>query len=106
MSEFKLYVPTDAFETDDVANKTVGDVLCERAADHYGGFTTYDGRGGWLDGNGNLVSEKVVVLEVVADENADVNLETFGKVNARWIRAATDETVVMFTIDGDKYMVE
>lgn len=102
----KLYIPEAAAETADVADKTVLDVLKGRAADHYGGFTTYQAMGGWKNGNGDLIEEKVTILEVVIGENPDVEPETFGKVNARWILTATDETAVMFTADGEKSMVE
>lgn len=100
----KLYVPTDVADTRDVANKTVLTVLKERAADHYDGFTTYDATGGWVDGDGNLIEEKVTVLEIVIDESAELDAKHYGKVNARWITYATDETAVMYTIDGVKFM--
>jgi hypothetical protein len=105
----RAYVPNTAGEVEpDRSGRTVLETLKRRAAEAYGGFTTYAATGGWQNSDGQLVEENVTVLEVTADANADVEPETWAEVNARWlfdmtaeseVRAEVGESVVTVGID-------
>jgi len=107
VTNVRFFVPKAAAETAvDVRGDTVIETLKRRAADAYGGFTTYDGRGGWVNPSDTVVHEKVIILETMVANTADIQAETFAKVNARWIKRATDEQMVMVELDGRRVIVE
>lgn len=89
MTTAKIYVPA-----------AVGDAVHEKVqrkmADKYGGFTAYDARGGWVDGDGELVKEETKVYEVVAPSTADGGeLYTFMLSLARDVKELTEESAVL-----------
>jgi hypothetical protein len=103
----RFYIPEQAAHAPDVADNDLIDVIKQRSASEYGGYTTFEGSGGWLpDGSAETVEEPVTVVEVVADANADVEPLMFAKVNARYIHRATDEQMVMATVDNQTVVVE
>lgn len=79
----RIYIPT-------AVEAKVSDAVKKRAADAFGGFTTFDASGGWTDDDGNLITEQVEVIEV---ENAS---ENWAKSTASWVAKKTDETEVMW----------
>lgn len=62
--------------------------------ERYGGWTEYDSRGGWVDGQGNTVVETVTVFETYGDIDGRA-LEDL----ADYVKALTDEESVMTTVD-------
>jgi|APHM01.1.fsa_nt_gi hypothetical protein len=42
-------------------------LLQRRLANRFGGFSVYDGYGGWVDNHGNLITEEHVRIEVAGD---------------------------------------
>jgi hypothetical protein len=106
VTTIKAYVPHGAGETEPLSNgETVLETLKSRACDHYGGFTAYEASGGWMGPNG-VVEEPVTVLEILVPESANVEPETFAKVNARWMFRATDEQMVMFKCGNETVVVQ
>jgi len=103
----RFYIPEQAAHTPDVGDLEVIDVIKQRSANEYGGYTTFEGAGGWLSEESyGTVEEPVTVVEVVADANAAVKPLMFAKVNARYIHRVTDEQMVMATVDNQTVVVE
>jgi len=103
----RFYIPEQAAHAPDVADNDLIDVIKQRSASEYGGYTTFEGTGGWLpDARSNVVEEPVTVVEVVADADAAVEPLVFAKVNARYILNATDEQMVMATVNNQTITVE
>lgn len=95
----RFYLPEAAAETETVANNTVLEVLKKRAAEAYGGYTTYPTTGGWVDETGELQEESGLVLETHARYDADIGPETFARVNTRYIFDETDESTALAATD-------
>jgi hypothetical protein len=60
-----------------------------------GGYTVTHGTGGWIDGQGKLVTEPSTTLEVIGDDPAVYTVVTFVAHQAR----ARDESAVLVTIE-------
>ena len=73
-------------------------------AEEYGGFTAYGVGddsvvGGWIDDDGQLIEEPVVVLETVANApNAEYTVRQLSEE----LLEMTDEDAIMATVDGQK----
>lgn len=102
----RFYLPKNAASTPDVNDSTVADVIKSRSAREYGGYTVFEASGGWLNNGGRTVKESVKVIEVRAAVTADIEPMTFAKVNARYIYRATDESMVMATVDNKTIRID
>ncbi len=74
------------------------DRVKRRAADHFGGFTVQEANGGWVAPNGELVTEPVEVLTVVATDESETPAEPFARATAKHLASESDETEVMWFI--------
>jgi len=74
------------------------DRVKRRAAEHYGGFTVANADGGWKAPNGELVTEPVEVLTVLADDSAETPPESFARATAKHLARESDETEVMWFV--------
>lgn len=72
----------------------IGDDVMERvkqmAADKHGGYTIYQGRGGWVNDRGDLVEETTHVLEVSGAGRG------WAKATANHVARETGEDAVMW----------
>lgn len=100
MPTAKLYLP----KTADNYTATLESVK-RRVSDAYGGYTAYDGSGGWVDDTGNLVEEPVTIVETSAREEAFVDsMDVLMRRLALDVKDATGESTVMIVVDGDKWL--
>jgi hypothetical protein len=77
----------------------------QQLCDRYGGFTSYDARGGWHNGD-EIEQEPVTVVEAYADvspENAVIYMDSVVEYIAG--RNGYDESQIMFTVDNEMYVV-
>lgn len=103
MSLLKLYVPKGAEA--DRGTDNPHEFARIAFGNYWGGWTEYDARGGWIDGNGEPVREPVTVFECVTDgEHADTDKELL-KALARRVLERTTEDAVLAVHDGEKIMV-
>jgi hypothetical protein len=105
MTTAKIYVPTDV--CDDVHSE-----IQTRMADEYGGFTAYEGQGGWKNDDGEIITENVRVYEVVAPSTADGGkLYCFMGSLAEHVKYNTDQDSVLAYVgsssasDGETIML-
>lgn len=70
---------------------------------HFGGYTEYEGGGGWLDDDRNLVEEPVWVVEVVGEH---VAMRAFMAGLAEYVLRNSDQDAIMAVVDGEKIMAE
>jgi hypothetical protein len=96
MAHAKLYLPRAAANFDDAA-AYVETYMCEV----FGGFTQYNGKGGWKNSDGEIVKEPVRVYETVAEHATRKQLEGM----AARVLEKTDESAVMAAVDGEKIIV-
>jgi hypothetical protein len=78
----------------------------QRLCDRFGGFTSYDARGGWHNGE-EIEKEPVTVVETYADtshENAVIFMDGIAEYVAG--RNGYDESEIAFTVDDQMYVVE
>lgn len=100
MTVAKLYLPKEADNYDKALELTK-----RRMCDIGGGYTTYDGHGGWRTDDGELIEEPVTVLEVVENEGRDVNyIGSCMKELAHELKDITGESAVMVVSNGEKYL--
>lgn len=100
MPTAKLYLP----KTADNYVETVNTVK-RRMADAFGGYTAYDAEGGWVDDEGETVTEPVTVLETAATPDvAAADMAFAMRVLARDVKTATGEDTIMIVVEGDKYL--
>lgn len=90
MSRARIWIPTEA-EKSSFAIDTIKRVF----AHLYGGYTTYSGGGGWVDDDGDLIEDDVVIIETYGDIS-EVRLEEY----AIYVRNTTNEDSIMYAIDG------
>lgn len=90
MKEIVIPIPT-------AVSERITDRVKGRMAEHYGGFTATDGKGGWVSPNGETITEPVEVLTTVADES-DTPAEPFARATARHVSEESDETTVMWFV--------
>lgn len=100
MPEGKLYLPKQADGYDDAL-----DHVCNVMARVYGGYTCYDGTGGWVDGDGEVVEEPVTVIETITSDERAPDLRDDVEQLAVDVKVATDECEVLGAVDGEKIMV-
>lgn len=70
-----------------------------RLADTFGGFTETQTRGGWVNGDGELITESVTKVESVRMDDDAPNAEAIAKSTASWVESKTDEDVVMWEVE-------
>jgi hypothetical protein len=101
MTQIKLYLPTEMSGYQGCINHAK-----RQFAQRFGGFTAYDGRGGWLH-DGELQEEPVTVLEAVGSVEPE-NARVFVHGVVQYIIGYNlyDESAIMFTIDGEKHLIE
>lgn len=105
MTEFtrvKIYVPEQAGNKTWNPDHTMLSKLKEMAADKFGGFTEYEAKGGWLNSSDELVEENVRVIEILSKETESLT-EGWAKSEANWLKAHTDEEVILITVGGEMY---
>jgi hypothetical protein len=74
------------------------DRVKRRAVEHFGGFTTHRAEGGWKSPDGDVITENVEVLTVVADESDETPAESWAKATARHVASESDESAVMWFV--------
>lgn len=100
MPTAKLYLPKTADNYTAVLES-----VKRRVSDAYGGFTAYDGSGGWVDGSGELVEEPVTIVETSADSRTfGADMDAFMRELALDVKDATGESTIMVVRDGDKWL--
>lgn len=81
--------------------ETVPDAVLQASkrilARNHGGYTAFQSRGGWVDDSGELVEETTTVLEVAVStlESRFESPAQYADHWAGWLKANSDETVVM-----------
>lgn len=72
------------------------DTVKTRAAKEFGGFTTTESHGGWIDSDGALIEEPVTEVKVAGAD------KIWAKSTASWVAKKTDEEVVFWrTSNGE-----
>lgn len=78
------------------------DDVKKRLARGYGGYTVYRTRGGWVNDDGELIDEPVVVIEIYHDGEKE-RLKADMRDLARYVKDGTGEDSIMYVIDGEAY---
>lgn len=104
----KLYLPTDAAEADtwDPDGReaiTVLELVQRRAAEAAGGFTMTRGEGGWMNDDGEIVTEPVRVISVTFDNPADAR--EWAHHVAKKVKRATSESMVLAEAAGEAIQI-
>lgn len=81
-------VPSDVRET-----------VLTRLAETFGGFTETTARGGWIDPDGELVTERVTSVESVRMDGDAPSAEAVARSTAEWVAEKTDEHSVMWEVE-------
>lgn len=76
----------------------VRDAVLKRFADEFGGFTLTESRGGWVNPDGELITERVTQVEAVRMNDRAKEAETVARSTAEWVRKKTDEHSVMWEV--------
>lgn len=100
MTQVKVYLPKEADNYDGVLAYTQ-----MRFANCFGGFTTYDATGGWVDSNGDTVTEPVTVIESYNDRSIQTVKELMEHISLR-IFVRTNEDAIAYTIDNKMYFID
>lgn len=87
MTQATIMLPTG------IDSKVINAVL-KRASDEFGGFTVTTCDGGWVNPDGELITEPVKKVEVAGAG------ETWAKSTAQWVAKKTDETEVMWQVSN------
>jgi hypothetical protein len=83
-----IYIPTTAKDS-----KAVVEYVEKRLSNEYGGVTTVEGKGKWVDENNNLITDNVKVISSVGEINEDT-VETL----AKFVKKALNEDSVLYEI--------
>lgn len=76
----------------------VMDTVFKRLADAYGGFTITESRGGWVNPDGELITERVTQVESVRMSEDDPSANSVAQSTAEWVRQKSDEHSVMWEV--------
>lgn len=96
MTTVKLYLPRA-----DACYPEARDACKRLAADVAGGFTTYRGRGGWVNGDGEIAGEPVTVVETITEGGGEELAHRLARLAYRMM----DQTEVLAVADGEKIVV-
>jgi hypothetical protein len=103
MTTLKVYVPDAA---DDTANGSITTAIKRRMADRFGGFTTIDAHGGWVNGNGKLIEEPVTIIQCEAPSDTDKRvLERFVEARCMFVKRMSNEDAVLGVVGDERIMV-
>ena len=69
----------------------------------YGGFTMHEAFGGWVNPDGELVEERVTVVEAYTDHPTG-DQEAYWI--ARFVRSALYQDAAMYTVDNEAYFID
>ena len=94
MACIKVYLPKDAKHAKDTLP-----VVKRLISGHLGGYTTYEGSGGWRDSNGDLIHEDVWVIESYG-ESYQKTYDVAGR-SARLIKRMTNEESVLVSVNHE-----
>jgi hypothetical protein len=100
----RFYVPKAAWNETAWNDKSIKQILQKRSCEHFGGFTMIEGKGGWLNNQHDIEKENITILEVLA--NSKDQAMTFAKVNSKFIKNYSDESLVMATVNDTKVLVK
>lgn len=76
----------------------VRETVLSRLADQFGGFTLTESRGGWVNPDGELITERVVQAEAIRTAEDQPDARAVAQSTARWVQAKTDEETVMWEV--------
>lgn len=76
----------------------VRDVVLKRLAEQFGGFTLTESRGGWVNPDGELITERVTQVESVRMSDDDPDAKAVAQSTAQWVQEKTDEHSVMWEV--------
>lgn len=76
----------------------VRQAVYKRLADEYGGYTLEDTRGGWVDDDGRLITERTTRVESIRNNDDSKQAKSVAKSTASWVAKKTDEDCVMWEI--------
>lgn len=94
-----IYVPTD------VPTRR-RDAIMARLADVYGGFTVSEARGGWVNPNGHLETERVTKVEAIRMDSDTPKASVIAQSCANWLQDHTSEDVVLWETEQVKAGME
>lgn len=89
----RVVIPTSNPESDRVVAQ-----LCREASHEFGGYSTYEGSGGWVSPSNDLIEEPHTVVEVVCQGTRPV-LEEFVSSATDTIKTELDETEVLVQVE-------
>lgn len=69
----------------------------------FGGFTAYEADGGWVDGDGNLIEERVTVIESYTSKPASAHL--VAERLARSVMLLLYQDAAMYTVNNQAHFV-
>ena len=82
-------------------DSSITDRVKRLAAEHWGGFTEMPAAGGWESPNGEIITEPVNVLTVVASDEHDrdgTTPEQWARTTARVVAKESDESQVLWFV--------
>ena len=94
MTCIKVYLPKDAKHAKDTLA-----VVKRLISRELGGYTIYEGSGGWRDSNGDLIQEDVWVIESYGETYQDAN--NIADRSARLIKRMTNEESVLVSVNHE-----
>lgn len=94
MKKLSILVPESVVEYAQVA-----DMVSIEFANKFQGFNQYEGNGGWVDGNGQLVKEKHIRVEAFADMSKLSDIELF-ELAWSFLQVLKNQDCILVEYDG------
>lgn len=89
----RVVIPTTASNAETIVTE-----IKESASNEFGGYSEYDGAGGWVSPDNELIEESHTVIEVVTTEDKS-QLQSWLQSTADTVKAELDETTVLAVIE-------
>jgi len=76
----------------------VREAVLTQLAEQFGEFTLTESRGGWVNPDGTLITERVSRVEAVRTRDDQPDVQAVARSTARWVQDKTDEETVMWEV--------
>jgi hypothetical protein len=89
---------------DTAASIMAHNTLRRQLAKAFGGFTCFRGEGGWVDGNGNLIRDNVMIYDIAMDNHRDAPFELLHRIAIDAGRALDQDSVYIRYPNGEVHI--
>lgn len=99
----KIYVPSTIGKKH-IDNQKYVEIISKRLSDHFGGATSIEGVGSWIDDNGILVQEKVNIVYAYTDKLNNSKIEKVLEL-CHWLKNGMSQYCISLEINNKLYFV-